>query len=101
MVAYNIVNQRYVGRALEHASAAGLGVIAMKVARPVHHGRDNGRPNDPERVKLIESAVPGPLKAPQKAYVWALRNRRLSGVISELVSAELVKENLPLAGGEA
>ncbi|MGH9657043.1 MAG: aldo/keto reductase [Bryobacteraceae bacterium] len=97
MVAYSIVNQRFVNAALERAKRADLGVIAMKVARPVHHGRPSGGPIDPARVKLIEDAVPGPLKTPQKAYLWALRNPNLSGVISELTSAELVKDNLPLA----
>jgi aryl-alcohol dehydrogenase-like predicted oxidoreductase len=85
MVAYNIVNHRYVARALETAKKNDLGVIAMKVARPVHHGRTNNKPNDPRRVRLVEQAVPGSWKVPQKAYLWALRNPHLSGVISELI----------------
>ncbi|MYB54489.1 MAG: aldo/keto reductase, partial [Acidobacteriia bacterium] len=56
MVAYNIVNHSYVDAALDRAQAADLGVIAMKVARPCHHGRDNGLPNDPRRVAMIERA---------------------------------------------
>jgi aryl-alcohol dehydrogenase-like predicted oxidoreductase len=97
MVAYNIVNNPFVAKSLERAHKAGLGVIAMKVARPVHHGRNTDQPNDPRRVKMIQDAVPGNLKVPQKAYVWALRNPNLSAVISELVNAELVRDNLPLA----
>ena len=50
-----------------------------------------------KRVKLIDEAVPGPLKRPQKAYLWALRNPNLSAVISEIHSADLVRDNLPLA----
>jgi aryl-alcohol dehydrogenase-like predicted oxidoreductase len=98
MVAYNIVNNPFVTKSLERAHKAGLGIIAMKVARPVHHGRDTKQPNDPRRVKMIEDAVPGNLKVPQKAYVWALRNPNLTAVISELVNSDLVRENLPLAG---
>ena len=98
MVAYNIVNHPRVAPALEAANKADLGVIAMKVARPVHHGRNNGQPDDPQRLRLIHDAVPGDLKAPQKAYVWALRNANLSGVISELVNREMVRDNVPLAG---
>lgn len=94
MVAYNIVNRRYVERALEGARKNDLGVIAMKVARAVHPGRN--WPIDPGRVKLLEEKVQGPAKIPQKAYLWALRNPNLSAVISELVNAELVKDNLPL-----
>ena len=98
MVAYNIVNGRYVSRALEAAKKSDLGVIAMKVARPVYHGRKTGQPNDPQRVRMVEQAVAGPWKIPQKAYLWALRNPNLSAVISEMTGAALVKENLPLAG---
>ncbi len=97
MVAYNIVNHRFVARALEKARSADLGVIAMKVARPVYRTGDE-RPGDAARAQWIETAVPGPWKRPQKAYLWALQNPNLSGVISEMVNAAMVKENLPLAG---
>ena len=101
MVAYNVVNHKYVDDALAEARKGDLGVIAMKVARPVYSGRNNGKPDDPARVKLAHDAVPGPLKVPQKAYVWALRNPNVSAVNSEMVNAQLVKENLPLAAAKA
>ncbi len=97
MVAFNIVNRAYTEKAVEQARKSGLGVIAMKVARPVFNGRNNGTPDDPKRVQLVQDAVPGPLKVPQKAYLWALRNPNLSAVVSELINANLVKDNLPLA----
>ncbi|MBM3813396.1 MAG: aldo/keto reductase [Acidimicrobiia bacterium] len=97
MVAFNIVNRAYTEKAVEHARKNNLGVIAMKVARPVFNGRNAGIKDDPKRVQLIEAAVPGPLKIPQKAYIWALRNPNLSAVISELVNAGMVRDNLPLA----
>ncbi|MEZ5402786.1 MAG: aldo/keto reductase [Bryobacteraceae bacterium] len=97
MIAYSIVNHRFVAKTLEKAHKSNFGVIAMKVARPVFNGRNDGAVDDPARVKLIEDAVAGPMKRPQKAYLWALRNPGLSAVISELVSLDLVKENLPLA----
>jgi aryl-alcohol dehydrogenase-like predicted oxidoreductase len=97
MVAYNIVNHRYVDKALEKAKKNDFGVIAMKVARPVHNGRNNGTIDPPERVKLIQDAMPGPLKVPQKAYLWDLRNPNLSAVISEMITLDMVKDNLPLA----
>lgn len=100
MVAYNIVNHRWVDAALEKAKKNDLGVIAMKVARPVYGGRP-GRQDDPARVKLIEKAVPGPLKVPQKAYVWGLRNSNLSAVIANMVNLEQVNDDLPLAGSKA
>ena len=100
MVAYNIVNRRYVDAALDRAHEADVGVVAMKVARPCHHGRDNGQPNDPRRVAMIEEAVPGPLKVPQKCYLWALRDPRIATVNSELKNSAMVAENLPLAASK-
>ena len=100
MVAYNIVNHSYVDAALDRAQAADLGVIAMKVARPCHHGRDNGLPNDPRRVAMIERAVPGELSVPQKCYLWVLRDSRIAAVNSELKNLAMVADNLPLAGAK-
>jgi len=96
MVAYNIVNHRFVDQALERARKSDFGVIAMKAARPVFPGRSTPVPVDPKRLKLIEDAVPGPLKIPQKAYTWVLRNPNLSAVVSEMTSAAHVLDNLPL-----
>lgn len=96
MVAYNIINHAYVDAALERAHAAGLGVIAMKAARPVFSGRKGAPADDPARVRRIEEAVPGLMKRPLKAYVWALRNPRLSAVISEMEDAQMVRENVGL-----
>lgn len=100
MVAYNIVNHRYVDAAIEQAKQKDLGVIAMKVARAVHGGRD-GRPDTPERVKLIEDAVRGSWSAPQKAYLWGLGNPNLSAVVADMTSREMVEDDVPLAGKRA
>jgi predicted aldo/keto reductase-like oxidoreductase len=97
MVAYNIVNHHYVDSALQRAFKKDLGVIAMKVARPVHPGVDRGAA-DPRRVELIEKAVEGPWTVPQKAYLWALRNPNLSAVVSAMEDMEMVEANLPLSG---
>lgn len=95
MVAYNVVNKARVEPAIAAARKADLGVIAMKVARPVHMGRN--RPTPPERVKMIDDAVPGDLKAPMKAYVWALKNPSLTAAISEMSTMQIAQENVPLA----
>jgi aryl-alcohol dehydrogenase-like predicted oxidoreductase len=98
MVAYNVVNGGYVDRALGHAVDRGLGVIAMKAAHAVatHH-----RPLQPVpswRVAKVERIVPGDLKAPLKAYLWALHDPRIAAVISNLWDEAHVEENLSLAG---
>jgi predicted aldo/keto reductase-like oxidoreductase len=97
MVAYNIVNHSRIDAALARAKRSDLGVLAMKVARPVNPG--NGAA-DPARVKLIEDAVAGPLKVPQKAYLWALKNPGITAAVSELVTQQMVDDNLPLAGAK-
>lgn len=97
MVAYNVVNHRYIDIALQKAKNADLGVIAMKVARPVHHGRNNGKPNDPERVALMERTMPGKLGLPQKCYAWALQNPNIAACNSDMKNEQMVRENLPLA----
>lgn len=99
MVAYNIVNHPRTAKAVEMARKSGLGVIAMKVARPVFGGRPN-QTDALDRIAIIEKAVPGPLKRPMKAYAWALRNPNLSAVISEMGSQAIVDDNLPLAAAK-
>ncbi len=95
MIAYNIVNHRWIDKVLAKAKKRDFGVIAMKVARPVHDNRP-GRSVDPERVKKIHAAVPGALDTPRKAYRWALGNPHLSAVISNMQNLEQVKANLAL-----
>ncbi len=96
MVAYNIVNHKFMDEALEEAAKSDFGVIAMKAANPVHRIDEHRKPVEPQRVKLIDEAVPGPWKIPQKAYLWNLRNRNLSAVISNMTNAQMVKDNVPL-----
>jgi aryl-alcohol dehydrogenase-like predicted oxidoreductase len=97
MVAYSIVNAGYMQEALDAAHQADLGVIAMKVARPVHHGRDNGLSNDPRRVAMIERHNPDQgLHIAQKCYLWALEDPRIAACNSELINLELVEANVPL-----
>jgi aryl-alcohol dehydrogenase-like predicted oxidoreductase len=97
MIAFNIVNRAWTEKAVAHARVSDFGVIGMKVARPVFNGRNNGMKDDPKRVQLIQDAIPGDIKVPQKAYLWALQNPNLTACISELVNAGMVKDNLPLA----
>ncbi len=95
MIACNVVNYHYLEKPLERAAKKGIGVIAMKVARPVNPGvgRD---PADPSRVETINSKVEGNWSVPQKAYLWALKNPHISTVISNMVTHDHVRENLIL-----
>jgi aryl-alcohol dehydrogenase-like predicted oxidoreductase len=100
MVAYSIINHNYVDAGLDAAKKADMGVIAMKVARPVFNGRNNGLVDRPERVAKIEAAIDGPLKRPMKAYTWALRNPKLTAVVSEMGNADITRDNLGLAAAK-
>jgi predicted aldo/keto reductase-like oxidoreductase len=99
MVAYNIVNHAYVDEALAEAARADLGIVAMKVARPVHPGRAYGTPVKPHRLERLHRAVPGEMKIPLKAYTFALRNPHVTAVNSEMAGPTMVRENLGLVTG--
>lgn len=98
MMAYNVINGGYVDEAVRHAASKGLGLIAMKSAHAVatHHKRLQPVPE--WRVRKVERIVPGDLKAPLKAYLWSLQNRRIAAVVSNLWDETHVRENLALAG---
>jgi aryl-alcohol dehydrogenase-like predicted oxidoreductase len=98
MVAYNVVNGGYVNAALGRAADRGLGVIAMKAAHAVATHHKELQPVPSWRVAKVERVVPGELKPPLKAYLWALRDPRIAAVISNLWDEAHVEENLGLAG---
>jgi aryl-alcohol dehydrogenase-like predicted oxidoreductase len=98
MVAYNVVNGGYVDAALGRAVDRGLGVIAMKAAHAVATHHKPLQPVPSWRVAKVERVVPGELKAPLKAYLWALHDPRIAAVISNLWDEAHVEENLSLAG---
>ncbi len=96
MVAYNMVNSPFVDGAMAQAKKAGLGVISMKSARPFNFRAPRQTPE--EHMSKLNAAVPGDLKPMQKAYIWNLRNPNLTAAISEMVTMDHVKDNVPLAG---
>lgn len=69
--------------------------VAMKVARPLYAG-PNREPAAPETVSELEQTVKGEFSVPQKAYLWALNNPNLSGVIANMVNSQQVDQNLGL-----
>lgn len=98
MCAYNVINGGYVEEALRQAAAKGVGVIAMKVAMSVATHHKSLQPVPQWRIDKVNRIVPGDLKAPLKAYTWALQNPNLTAVISNLWDANYIKENLSVAG---
>jgi aryl-alcohol dehydrogenase-like predicted oxidoreductase len=95
MVAYNVVNRRYVEPALAEAKRADFGVVAMKVAQAVYQP-DRSTNAYPERMALLDRVVPGEMSPHQRAYRFGLGNANLSAVISNMVDEKQVRENLAL-----
>ena len=98
MVAYNFLNDGFLDGAIRKAYDANVGVIGMKVAMSVATQHEQLKPLPEWREEKLNKIIPGDMKAPLKAYLWALQNPRLSAVISNLWDEDYVKENLSVAG---
>jgi len=93
MVAYNLVNHLAMDPVIAEATAAGVGVIAMKAARPVVIDALDWR------IAKLHAMIPGDdLSVAQKAYLFVLQNPDLSAVISDMGDVAMLTENLALAG---
>lgn len=98
MVAYNIVVGGYVEGAIHGAAARDMGVIAMKVAHAVATHHKALQPIPQWRIDKLDRIVPGAMKPPLKAYLWALQNPNIAAVNSNLWDETHVRENLGVAG---
>jgi aryl-alcohol dehydrogenase-like predicted oxidoreductase len=98
MVAYNIVNGGYMEREIELAKESGMGIIAMKAAMAVATHHKALQPIPEWRIQKVQRIVPGDMKPPVKAYLWALQNPNISAVISNLWDEQHVNENLSVVG---
>lgn len=98
MVAYNIINGGYMEREISLAKESGMGIIAMKAAMAVATHHKPLQPIPEWRIQKVERIVPGDMKPPVKAYLWALQNPNISAVISNLWDEQHVNDNLSVAG---
>jgi len=98
MCAYNIANGGYMEDAIRQAYEQGMGIIGMKVAMAVATHHKSLQPTPAWRVEKVQRIVPGDMKPPMKAYLWALQNPHISGVISNLWDEQFVNENLSVTG---
>lgn len=96
--AYNVINGGYMDQALSDAAAAGVGFIGMKVAMAVATHHKPLQPVPQWRIDKINRIIPGDMKPPMKAYLWALQNPNVSIVVSNLWDNTFIRENLSLAG---
>jgi len=98
MIAYNVINGGYLEQPIAEAAAKGVGIIGMKVAMSVATHHKSLQPVPQWRIDKVERIVPGDMKAPMKAYLWALQNPNISAVISNLWDKTYIKENLSIVG---
>jgi aryl-alcohol dehydrogenase-like predicted oxidoreductase len=98
MCAYNVINGGYLEDAIRQAHAKGVGIIAMKAAHAIATHHKELQPVPQWRIDKINRIIPGDMKPPMKAYLWALQNPHISAVISNLWDETYVRENLSLAG---
>ena len=93
MVAYNIGNHAALNRPLQRAKEAGMGIVAMKVARII-----NTDPTPQWRIDKLKAAIGEDLSLYGKAYLWALQNPNLSCCVSEMNDLPMVVENTSVTG---
>ena len=98
MCAFNVINGGHLDEAISAAAAKGVGVVAMKVAMSVATQYKVLQPVPQWRIDKINRLIPGDMKPPVKAYLWALQHPGLTAVISNLWDATHVRENLSVAG---
>ncbi|MFN3650267.1 MAG: aldo/keto reductase [Armatimonadota bacterium] len=98
MLAYNVINGGYLEDAIRHAHGKGVGIIAMKAAHAIATHHQQLQPVPQWRIDKINRVIPGDMKPPMKAYLWALQNPGITAVISNLWDETYVRENLSLAG---
>lgn len=98
MCAYNVINGGYLEKSIKNAHDNGVGIIAMKVAMAVATHHKAIQPIPTWRIDKVERIVPGDMKAPVKAYLWALQNPNITAVISNLWDEQYINDNLSVVG---
>ena len=95
MIAYNIGNHAALERSILAAREAGMGIVAMKVARAV----SNPGMDIPQwRIQKLNDAIPEAMSIQSKAYLWALQNPNISCCVSEMPTADAVADNAAATG---
>ncbi len=94
MFAYNIANHAALDSLVYRANDAGIGLIAMKVAKLFTFE------DQPEwRKEKLDRTLPDEELSPfAKAYLWALQNPNLSCCVAQMETPEEVADNFGIVG---
>ena len=95
MVAYNVGNHASLERSLLKAKQAGMGIVAMKVARAVSNP---GMKTPQWCIQKLNEVIPEKMSIHSKAYLWALQNQNISCCVSEMPTPEAVADNVAATG---
>jgi aryl-alcohol dehydrogenase-like predicted oxidoreductase len=94
MFAYNIANHAALENLMFKAKEAGIGMVAMKVAKLLW------LKDQPQwRLDKLNTTIPDPdMSKFSKAYLWALQNPNLSCCVSEMHTKDIIIDNLKVMG---
>jgi len=99
MLAYNVINYGFLDNVIKRARENNIGLIGMKAAMAVATPYDPKQVPVPEwRIRKLNQIVPGEMKLPVKAYLWAMQNSDLSAVVSGITTEEMLLENISIVG---
>ena len=88
MIAYNIGNYEYIDPIIDQTNND-IGLIAMKSARITNI---NQRPS--EKIKKLNKEININVSEQTKGYIWALKNKKITCCISDMLSVDEVRENI-------
>ena len=88
MIAYNIGNYEYIDPIIDQTNND-IGIIAMKSARITNI---NQRPS--EKIKKLNKEININVSEQTKGYIWALKNKKITCCISDMLSVDEVRENI-------
>ena len=88
MIAYNIGNYEYIDPIIDQTNND-IGLIAMKSARITNI---NQRPS--EKIKKLNKEININASEQTKGYIWALKNKKITCCISDMLSVDEVRENI-------
>ena len=99
MLAYNVINYGFLDHIIRKANENNIGIIAMKAAMAVSTPYPPDKVPVPEwRIKKLNQIIPGEMKLPVKAFLWALQNPDISTVNAGILNEEMLIEDLSVVG---
>ena len=88
MIAYNIGNYEYIDPIIDQ-TYNDIGLIAMKSARITNI---NQKPH--HKIKKLHEDINIDVSEQTKGYIWALKNKKITCCISDMLTVDAVRENI-------